>query len=245
MTPVGPHLQAVLRALRALSHYFRYECRGFEHVAQREASLVVAYHGRPWPIDVLFLAERMHRELGYLPRAIFGEALRRLPIARELIAELRGFYNYPEADDVAELRARGQHLVVLPGGGREAFRPCWVGRRVDWGVRRGYLRLAWRYRLPIVPVAASGVDHLYLGLNDGYRLSRRLFGHGHSSGLWLALGLGGPWPLGLPWPVKIRQRVGAPIRLEAIRKATGSEHEFYAEAHRAVAGAVQRLLDAG
>ena len=86
------------------------------------------------------------------------------------------------------------------------------GRRVDLGDRRGYLRLALKHDLPIIPVVATGIDATYVGLNDGYGLSKALFGRGDLPA-WLALGAGGIWPLALPFPVKLRQRIGAPIRL--------------------------------
>src|SRR5207253_3176561 len=126
----------------------------------------------------------------------------------------------PDEAAVARAKALGRHFVVLPGGLREALRPFWKQHQVDFGQRRGYIRFADRHSLPIIPVAATGVDRAYLGLNDGYRLSKRLFGHGMYS-LWLGVGLGGFYPFALPFPVKIRQRIGPPIHLGPIKARAG------------------------
>jgi hypothetical protein len=229
--------------IRGFSRYFRYECEGFEHLASKESSLLVAYHGRPWPTDLFLLFERAHRELGRVPQPIWGEPLRWIPVISDFVEEVGGLYTYPEPSEMEELKARGDHLVVLPGGLREGFRPFWAGRSLDWGGRRGYLRLAWRYRLPIIPVVASGIDYQYFGLNNAYRLSKRLFGTGNVPA-WLAVGLGGLWPFALPWPVKIRQRIGPPIRLEPIRARCRDEDELFEQAHLEVTSTMQAMLDA-
>src|SRR5262249_33108254 len=63
---------------------------------------------------------------------------------------------------------------VTPGGAREGCRGLRSRYRVDWGGRVGYLRLALRHGLSVVPVAAAGADGAYIGLNDADRLGRRL-----------------------------------------------------------------------
>jgi hypothetical protein len=50
------------------------------------------------------------------------------------------------------------------------------------------------------------------------------------------VGLGGSWPFALPFPVKIRQRIGAPIRLD---RDTPLE-----EANAHVTSTLQSMLDA-
>src|SRR5204863_9523534 len=111
------------------------------------------------------------------------------------------------SSDIVAVKSEGEHLVLAPGGTREALRPFWKRHHVDFGRRRGYLRLARAYDMPIIPVVASGVDETFLGLNDGRALSKRLFGR-NDVPMWLAVGAGGIWPLALPLPVRIRQRVG-------------------------------------
>jgi hypothetical protein len=73
--------------------------------------------------------------------------------------------------------------------------------------------------MPIIPVVASGLERTFVGLNHGPA--------------WLALDIGGVWPLALPFPAKIRQRVGAPIR------PTGNVEDVHAQ----VTATMQSMLD--
>jgi hypothetical protein len=86
------------------------------------------------------------------------------------------------------------------------------------------------------------VDDTYVGLNDGYRLAKRL---GAPAGLpvWLGLGPLGPWPLSPPFPVHIRTLVGEPIR--AHLEAGFDDDDAIAAVDRRVRAAVQDLLDRG
>ncbi|MCA9672359.1 MAG: acyltransferase [Myxococcales bacterium] len=238
-----PTFRALLGFMRIASRYFRYETEGFEHIRDSPSALVVAYHGRPFAWDYYCLAVRMVDELGYYPRTFTLHTFQWIPILRQLARQSGALYEVPDARQLAALKARGEHLVVLPGGSREALRPVWIQQRVDFGRRRGYLRLALAADLPIIPVVASGVDRAYVGINDGYRLSHRLFGHGKIP-LWIGLGIGGIWPLALPLPVHIRQRIGAPISLSRLRRAGEDDQSLIERAHALVTGEMQAMLDA-
>ena len=64
--------------------------------------------------------------------------------------------------------------MVQPGGTREGSRSSRIRYKVDWGKRTGYLKLALKHGLPIVPAAASGVDDTYIGLNNGLKLAKKI-----------------------------------------------------------------------
>ena len=222
--------------------YFRFEIDGFDVLRETESSLIVAYHGGPWTFDLWLLGDRMHEELGYFPRAVWHWLWWAIPGLRDVVGELGGLRGAPSDEEMAALKRRGEHLIVAPGSMREAMRPFWRRGRVDLGDRRGYVRLALRHDLPIIPVVSAGIDDTFIGLNDGYALSRRLFGRGDLP-TWLALGAGGIWPLALPFPVKIRQRIGTPIRLDPPAAGTRAGEDAVEAAHERVAVALQSMLD--
>ena len=236
----GPYDLASLATFKVWQRYFRFETEGFDVLRDTETSLIVAYHGGPWTFDLWMLGDRMHDELGYFPRAVWHWIWWAIPGLHQAVTGLGGLRGAPGEEEIDELKARGEHLVVAPGGMREAMRPFWDDGRVDLGDRRGYLRLALRYDLPIIPVVATGLDATCVGLNDGYRTSRRVFGRGDLPA-WLAFGIGGIWPLALPFPAKIRQRIGEPIRLDAL--GAGREEEDLERAHARVATTLQAMLD--
>lgn len=220
---------------RLMRRYHRYEVSGFEHLASGRAVLIVGYHGRPIAHDLCMLTVDVHDQLGYLPHGIIHGAFDRRPWLKAPIDEL-GFVT----GDGPELGAavdRGEHVLVAPGGTREGCRDFRQRYRVSFGPRTGYLKLATRYRLPIVPVGASGVDDTYVGLNDGYALGKRLQVRGRLP-VWFGVGPAGLWPLSPPFPVKIRQLIGAPLPPPADESPA-----TLAAAHQAVTTAVQQLLD--
>jgi hypothetical protein len=229
---------AWLNYWRAMSTYHRYEVFGFEHL-EGPAALLVGYHGRPVAYDLCMLTVVIHERLGYLPHGVVHDFLARAPGLRSIVDAL-GFVS-SDGPLIAAAVARGEHVLVQPGGTREGFRSFRHRYEVDWGDRVGYLRLAIRHGLRIVPIAAAGVDDAFVGLNDGYSLGAKL-GMPARIPLWIGIGLTGLWPLALPFPVRITQVIGEPIDLAAAG-ADISDHASLAVLHRRVTAKIQALLD--
>jgi 1-acyl-sn-glycerol-3-phosphate acyltransferase len=233
-------LDAWLAAFGAARIYHRYEVRGFSHLERPGAALLVAYHGKPVAYDLCMLLVTAYERLGYMPHGVVHGAVEHQPIMKWVTDSL-GFVTGDGAA-VEEAVRRGEHIVVQPGGTREGCRSFRHRYEVDWGERTGYLRLALRHRLPIIPIAARGVDDGYIGLNDGYALGKRL-GVPHRLPLWFGLGPLGLWPLSPPFPVKITQQIGAPI--DPFRDGSFDPDSPVAcrALHDRVRRAVQALLD--
>jgi 1-acyl-sn-glycerol-3-phosphate acyltransferase len=228
-----------------LRWWFGYRCEGYEHIPTERSSLLAGYHGRP-AFDMFILMAEMYRRdcrfpYGISHRALFG------PAPTRALMEALAMYGGSDEETAALVR-RGEPIAVLPGGTRECYRSSRVLYRVDWGNHRGYLRLALRHRIPIVPVAASGVDEFFHIIGNGHENSMRWFGTDVLP-LCLPLGVGGvPFPIGLPRPVRVRQLIGPPIEvgmLEGLaRRGEGAEdRSFLDRCHGAVTAAVQELLE--
>lgn len=229
--------RAWLTHWRWMSRYHRYEARGIEHLLSVRPALVVGYHGRPIAHDLCMLQVRMLDEHGWMPRAIVHAAAAEIPGLGALVRGMEFL-----GSDEGSLRnavEEGHTLIVTPGGIREGCRSLRARHRVDWGQRYGYLALAARYRLPIIPAAGLGVDDGYIGLNDGYAWGKRLGLPGRLP-VWLGLGPLGLWPFSPPYPVRMRTVLGPPLRLPE-----PLEPSAYPEAHGRVIAQVQKMLDAG
>jgi 1-acyl-sn-glycerol-3-phosphate acyltransferase len=233
---------AWLAFFRAARVYHRYTVRGLDRLLQPGAALLVGYHGRPIAYDLCMLTVTIHERLGYLPHGVIHGYFGHQPILRWAIDNL-GFVT-GDGEAIERAVARGEHVLLQPGGTREGCRSFRHRYEVDWGDRTGYLRLALRYRLPIIPIAAAGIDDGYLGLNDGYALGRRL-GVPHRVPVWLGLGPLGLWPLSPPFPVKITQLVGEPIDPFADGPIDPGDRAAMLRLHAKVKGAVQALCDEG
>jgi len=239
---MSPLLSTVLAGLRLLSRYSRYSVDGESHLLDGPSGMLVGYHGRPLTLDYFYLSANMQAQHGRFPRAIVLRSVKDAPLLNKLVSDAQMFYGSPEQADIDAMRARREHLYVCPGGLHEALRPAWRGRyRVDWGGRLGYLRLASRFDLPIYPSAAIGVDDAYIGLNDGQALAKKL--GVPALPLWIGVGALGLWPLALPWPVRIRHRIGPAIDLSPIRRASSDEGTFLRAADWLVRSRVQGLLN--
>lgn len=135
---------------------------------------------------------------------------------------------------------------MTPGATREGCRDFHHRYEVDWGTRTGYLKMALKYGLRIVPVAGTGVDDCYIGLNDGYALSKKV-NMPKGIPLWAGLGPLGLWPFSPPFPVRVTQWVGAPIDpAEVLAAHSALEEPMQRQIlHTKVRASVQALLDEG
>ncbi|MEL6179682.1 MAG: lysophospholipid acyltransferase family protein [Myxococcota bacterium] len=224
----------------AMMRYHRYEVHGFHNLQCGRSALIVGYHGRPLAYDQCMLTVAIHDAFGYMPHGIVHSAARKLPIFRWLTDGL----GFVAGDDgsLAEAIARGEHILVQPGGTREGCRSMRHRYTVDWGRRTGYVRLALKYQLPIIPVACAGVDDTYIGLNNGYTLSKALhvpFGFP----VWLGLGPTGLWPLSFPFPTKFTQVIGEPMVLTLDgRQVDPNDREGVLRLSARVQNEVQQLI---
>lgn len=150
----------------------------------------------------------------------------------------------------AELALRGgAALLVFPGGDLDACKAHRDRYTIGFGKRRGFIRLAIRAQIPIVPiVSVGGHDSLYIW-SDGQRFARAIglpsLARSNVAPLGLALpfGLvaGIPYPH-LPPPVKIHTRFLEPIDLGLPASAEHDEATVEA-AHDRVVVAMQAAMD--
>lgn len=146
--------------------------------------------------------------------------------------------------------AAGRKVVVFPGGNPEAFRPWRKRHQVDLQGRKGFLRLALRAGVPIVPVVFHGGHDGFVVLSENRWLARGIGARrALRSEVWpLVLGL--PWGLSLgplfhlPLPVKCTTRFLDPIPLDGYRPEDADDPAVLDALYAQVEGALQAGLDA-
>jgi 1-acyl-sn-glycerol-3-phosphate acyltransferase len=232
-------LAAWLGFWRFWQRYHRYEVEGLEKLDAIGPALIVGYHGRPLAWDMCMLTVALYDRYGYLPHGILHRGIETSPRLRRM-ADALGFVTR-DGPELARAVSRGELIIDTPGGGDEGARPHRFQYQVAWGERLGYLRLALRYGLPVVPVGAAGSDSTYIGLNDPQETARRLgVPKAYAWATWIGVGLGGIYPFAPPLPVKIKQFIGDPIDLG---RPDGSDRDALLALHQRVTGAVQAILD--
>ena len=145
----------------------------------------------------------------------------------------------------AALRA-GAALLVYPGGDYETHRPSWNANKVDFGGRTGFIRLALRTGVPIVPIVSIGGQETALFLSRGSGLAHLLHLDSALRLKVLPISIALPWGLNvgdmlghLPLPAQISIEVLPPIDL---RKQFGQEPDV-AEIYDHISGRRQEKLD--
>lgn len=236
----GVPLQLWLAYWRYKQWYHRYTVEGLDHLDTRTSALIVGYHGRPAAWDLCMLTVALYERLGYLAHGVLNPGVDAVPALKRL-SDALGFVTSDDASLAAAVR-RGEHLIITPGGALEGSRSFRHQYQVDWGNHVGYLRIALKHNLRIVPVGAAGTDEAYIGLNNGLALGRRL-GLRRSFGIPLCVGPLGLFPFSPPFPVRMRQLVGTPIDLQAEGLTRLDDRDGFLRLHRRVMSAVQALLD--
>jgi hypothetical protein len=199
LDPFHPAYAHILGWARRLVRYHRTTLQGGP--VPPGPCIYVALHGAGYLIlDLVmacyFLGWKEFHESGrredWRPLRIVGALSRieRFMPGLPRVKELAGIVGTDEEDCVAVLE-RGESLLVTPGGMREA-QPARDFYRLRWEGRHGFVRLALRTGVPIVPVAVVGGAEAYPGLRCG-KLS-----------FWSPL----------PLPVRIDVALGAAIPVE-------------------------------
>jgi len=137
------------------------------------------------------------------------------------IPDLRKFGTVSASHDNAERALRaGAAVLVYPGGDYETHRPSWESAKVDFGGRKGFIRLALKCDVPIVPVVAIGGQETALFLSRGEWLAKTLRLDRMFRLKVLPISLALPWGLNvgdmlthIPLPAKLTLEVLPPMRL--------------------------------
>jgi 1-acyl-sn-glycerol-3-phosphate acyltransferase len=140
----------------------------------------------------------------------------------------------------------GAAVLVFPGGDWEVHRPSWERNRVDLAGRKGFIKLALRENVPVVPVVTIGGQETALFLSRGAWLAKLTGADRYLRLKVLPISLALPWGLNvgdllghLPLPAKITIEVGHPIDL---REQFGPEPDVD-EVYEHLTGLMQDTLD--
>lgn len=248
-------------------HYFRCDVEGWENLPNGP-SLYVGNHNGLITFEVLMMFHAWWQKFGPSRQALglaHGVALQN-PFFKWMIPRIGAIPAAPAYAD--EAFRRGFSLLVYPGGEKEAFRPITEKAKIDFYGRKGFIRVALRNKVPIVPIVSIGAHESYvilhrgeeiaeaLGLKKKYRLHgfpitfRSLFF------MWcLVTGIFTFFPLLLapgalaatfiPLPSKMNFEILAPIHVSEMVDPSLSEEENLNILYEYVVGKMQVALEEG
>lgn len=229
--------------------WFAPEVTGVENAVEGASLIVGNHNGGIMTPDMWILMLAGWRRFGPETPSygLAHDQVMRLPVVGRAISLLGGVP--ARHDHASTLLERGAQVLVYPGGDVDTFRPWSQRHTVKFGGRAGFVRLALRQQVPIVPVVSVGAHETFGVLADGHRLAHAL----HLKellrievlpvflcvpwGLWI-----GPYEMHVPLPSKIRLHVLPPIRFGLPPSAAEDDATVHRLADQ-VRSAMQSALD--
>ncbi|NUS44963.1 MAG: acyltransferase family protein [Mycobacteriaceae bacterium] len=165
----------LLPVARAYTNYFTPSVEGLENLPATGPALVVGNHSSIYwcpEVWVTFLAMLERRAADQPCFGLAHEVLLKAPVLGEA---LRQFGVLPAAPEAAEGGLKdGGAVMVYPGGDWEACRPWTERAKVDFAGRKGFIRLALKAGVPVVPAVASGGHDSIFILDRGAKIAEVL-----------------------------------------------------------------------
>jgi 1-acyl-sn-glycerol-3-phosphate acyltransferase len=241
-------VEAVLPLVGLLERYFRAEVRGLERMPEGPALLVGNHNAGITFLEPFIFGKHYRERFGRVDiHALAHDALWKIPVLDGFIAGV-GAVRASHATAAAAFEA-GHKVAVWPGGNHEAFRPWKERHRVDFGGHKGFVRLALRHGVDIVPLLCLGGHEAFFVLRRGERIARLL-----GAKRWLRseawpIFLGLPWGIGfgplfhLPLPTKVIVEVGEPIEISAASPGLADDEAHVDAIYAQVQATLQDMMD--
>jgi 1-acyl-sn-glycerol-3-phosphate acyltransferase len=200
------------------SFYVRGEVRGLDRIPAEGPVLLVGNHSGGNVIPDTFIFTLAFSTFFGVERR-FYQLAHNLVLTLPWLARLRkGGTIAASPDNAAKALDMDAAVLVYPGGDYETHRPSWESAKVDFGGRKGFIRLAVARNVPVVPVVSIGGQETALFLTRGERLARLLRLDRLLRLKVLPISLALPWGVNvgdllghIPLPAKITIQVLEPI----------------------------------
>jgi 1-acyl-sn-glycerol-3-phosphate acyltransferase len=203
-----------------MDYWFRMELEGWEKIPEPPALLIGIHSGAPFVWDAWTIGIQWWRRYGG-SRVLHGTAHDALMAAPGIGSYFRKMGVIPAApDSMSSALAAGHDVALWPGGEKDSLRP-WTKR--DDAVlagRKGFVKLAIKTGVPIVPIATVGGPDSMPVLTNGRRLAKWTQLDKLARIKVMPISLMAPWGLSpaflpeIPFPTKIRTAFQDPIELD-------------------------------
>jgi 1-acyl-sn-glycerol-3-phosphate acyltransferase len=220
-------------------YYWRAEWLGMRNVPSKGGAVLVGNHGGTLPVDALVMKfgvldrHPAHRHI----RLLAADLAFRMPFVGPLARKMGN--TLACEDDALRLLDAGELVGVFP----EGFKGAGKGWRNRYKLQRfgrgGFVEIALRAGVPIVPVAIVGAEEIYPMIGNAKGLAR-LFGLPYAPVTPTFPLLG---PLGLiPLPSKWIVEFGRPIRTDRFGPDAASDAMLIFELTDRIRDTIQQML---
>jgi 1-acyl-sn-glycerol-3-phosphate acyltransferase len=244
------YLEKLLPWMETFASYFDPEVRGFENIPDDDAGLLLVgnHSGGLMVPDTSVFITAWYREFG-LERPLAGLA-HDVMFSFEWIGDfMRSLGEIPanHANAESALRA-GSALMVYPGGAYDAFRSWRDRNRITFEGHKGFVRLAIRSRVKVVPVVGQGGHDSLIVLARGEGVARKLglskLGMQVAPLLWqIPWGISLPLLPGIPLPAKITMQILEPLDWTHYPPEAADDEEILRSCYDEIVERMQTTLD--
>jgi 1-acyl-sn-glycerol-3-phosphate acyltransferase len=249
LEPVEPFLETLLPWMERFASYFDSEVRGWENVPRVGSMLLVGNHsGGALVPDTSAFISGWYREFG-IDRSLTGlahDAMFKIPRLAEFMRNLgQTPANHENAGQALD---EGAAVLVYPGGAYDNFRP-WTDRdKIELNGHKGFIRLALRKQVPVIPVVGHGGHSSTIVLSRGDELMKLLGVEDHGMPvaplLWqVPWGVSIPFLPGIPLPAKITMQVLPPMSWASLPPEAAEDAEIVDRCYDEIVVAMQGTLD--
>src|SRR3954470_15336446 len=152
-------------------NYFRGEVRGLGNIPRGPALLVGNHSGGVYIADTFIFAVCFYKHFG--PYRRFHQLAHDAAVRGPLGGLISSYGTLAAShDNAARAVERRAPVLVYPGGDYETLRPSWHSDQIEFGGRKGFIRLALERGVPIVPVVAVGGQEAAVFVARGQRGAR-------------------------------------------------------------------------
>jgi 1-acyl-sn-glycerol-3-phosphate acyltransferase len=238
-------------------YYFRVSTDGWEHVPTVDNALYVGSHnGGMMAPDMFMTMVDWFWRFG-LQRPIYGlmhpKVWQGIPVLARLAVQAGAVQAHPKMA-IAALRS-GASVLVYPGGIQDVFRPYNRRHDIHLNGRQGFIKLALRESVPIIPVISCGAHETFMVLTDIYPQLQAL--QQQFGAPWLfdidpevcPIYLGLPWGVAVgplphvPLPVSIHTRVCPPVVFERYGADAAQDENYVNACYETVHHLMQSALN--
>ncbi|HTX09476.1 MAG TPA: lysophospholipid acyltransferase family protein [Solirubrobacteraceae bacterium] len=227
-----------------MDYWFRMEVEGWDGLPDPPALLIGIHSGGPFVWDAWTVGVQWWRRFGS-ERPLHGTAHDALMATPVLGAYFRRMGVLPAApDSITAALAAGRDVALWPGGERDSMRPWSQRDEAVLAGRKGFIKLAIRSCVPIVPVATVGGPDSMPVLATGRRLAKLIALDRVARLKMFPIAVQAPWGISpavlpeIPLPTKIRTAFQEPIELDC--DPARAEDERYVQAkYREVQASIQ------
>ena len=232
-----------------VDYWFRMEMDGWDNLPEPPVLLVGIHSGAPFVWDAWTVGVQWWRRFGQ-DRLLHGTAHDALMAIPGIGRYFRAMGVLPAApDSMATALAEGRDVAVWPGGEVDSLRPWHERDRANLAGRSGFVKMAIRAGVPIVPIATVGGADAMPVLIRGDRLSQTLRLDKLLRLKVFPVAVSLPWGIApaalpqFPLPAKIRTRFMPAVELDH-DPARADDDDYVDRKYDEVQASIQRGMDA-